>query len=92
MKSISRFLLISLLAAVLGVTLAASLWIHRDSTHQVEELFDAELAQMARVLQSLFEAQLKHTQLGQFKDALQYRPAAMPPESPEDTDNDAATP
>ncbi|MFT6915343.1 MAG: two-component system sensor histidine kinase QseC [Motiliproteus sp.] len=92
MKSISRFLLISLLAAVLGVTLVASLWIHRDSTHQVEELFDAELAQMSRVLQSLFEAQLKHTQLAQFQDALQYRPADIPLESSEDTDDDEATP
>lgn len=91
MKSISQFLLISLLATVLSVTLVASLWIQRDSTHEVEELFDAELAQMARVLQSLLEAQLKRTQLAQFKDALQYRPAELLPESGQNTENGEAT-
>ncbi len=73
MRSISRFLLVSLLATVLSVTLVASLWIQRDSTHEVEELFDAELAQMARVLQSLLKVQLKRTQLVPFKETLQYR-------------------
>jgi len=77
MKSISRFLLISLITTVLGVTLLASLWIQHDSTHEVEELFDAELAQMARVLQSLLEVQFKRTQLGQIKNALQYRPGGV---------------
>ncbi|MEH6472321.1 MAG: ATP-binding protein [Halopseudomonas sp.] len=78
MNSISRFLLISLLATVLGVTLVASLWSYRDTTHEVEELFDAELAQMARVLQSLLAVQLKRTQLSQIKDALEYRPFVAP--------------
>ncbi len=79
MRSISRFLLISLLSTVLGVTSVASLWSYWDSTHEVEELFDAELAQMARVLQSLLDVQLKRTQLSQLKDALQYRPFVAPP-------------
>ncbi|MEH6651409.1 MAG: ATP-binding protein [Motiliproteus sp.] len=89
MRSISRFLLISLLCTVLSVTLVASLWSYRDSTHEVEELFDAELAQMARVLQSLLAVQLKRTQLSQLKDALQYRPYIDPTiANPDNTDDD----
>ncbi|WP_207063360.1 ATP-binding protein [Motiliproteus sp. SC1-56] len=86
MKSISRFLLISLLATVLSVTLVAALWSYRDSTHEVEELFDAELAQMARVLQSLLGLQLKRTHLSQLRDALKYKPFVSP--GPEDGGNE----
>jgi two-component system, OmpR family, sensor histidine kinase QseC len=52
-KSISRFLSILLLASVTVLVVVVTVWSYLGATHEVEELFDAELAQMARVLQSL---------------------------------------
>ncbi|MCW8886668.1 MAG: ATP-binding protein [Motiliproteus sp.] len=74
MKSISRFLLIGLLVSVTSIATAVALWSYLDSSHEVEELFDAELAQMARVLQSLLEAQLNNVRVEPLIDSFQYRP------------------
>jgi len=75
--SISRFLLISLLLALFSLSSIASWFSYRDATHEVEELFDAELAQMARVLQSLLQDQLKRGRMTQLAEALKYNPIEL---------------
>ncbi|RRJ84028.1 ATP-binding protein [Aestuariirhabdus litorea] len=74
MRSIRRFLLVSLLGAVVLITGLAAFRSYEDASHEVDELFDAELAQMARVLQSLLTVQLKRTQLDSLRDSLSYKP------------------
>ena len=74
MKSISRFLLIGLLLSVTSVLSIVVSWIYLDASHEVEELFDAELAQMARVLQSLLEAQLNNARVEPLVNSLEYHP------------------
>lgn len=74
MRSISRFLLVSLLLALFTLTSAAAYFSYRDATHEVEELFDAELAQMARVLQSMLQDQLKRSRMSHMAEALTYEP------------------
>nr|WP_246481031.1 ATP-binding protein [Motiliproteus sediminis] len=56
------------------MTSAAAYFSYRDATHEVEELFDAELAQMARVLQSLLQDQLKRSRMSHLAEALEYEP------------------
>ncbi len=73
MKSIRRFLVVSLLLSVVTIAGIAVLRSFQDATHQVDELFDAELAQMARVLQSLLAIQLKRTHLDTLRDSLSYK-------------------
>lgn len=58
-RSIRTFLLFSLLGAISAVTLFALLWGYIESTHEVEELFDAQLAQHARVLDSVMSPALQ---------------------------------
>lgn len=56
--SITRFLLYSIFAIILlGWVVSAALNFH-DSKEQIAEIFDAELAQMSRVLQALISADL----------------------------------
>ncbi len=74
MRSIKRYLLVTLLIAASSVAAVVTYWSYSQATHEVEELFDAELAQMARVLQSLLENQLKRTQITQLQQSLKYKP------------------
>ncbi|MCB1614862.1 MAG: sensor histidine kinase N-terminal domain-containing protein [Pseudomonadales bacterium] len=62
-QSIRSFLLFSLLASISFVTLIATLWGYIESKHEVEELFDAQLAQYARVLNGTLRAKLDHQRL-----------------------------
>ncbi|MBU6951134.1 ATP-binding protein [Hahella sp. HN01] len=77
MRSIKRFLLISLIAIICLGGLFTALANYHDSQEQVEELFDAELAQMARMLQSLLASQMKRTNLDHLQDALVYEDYAI---------------
>lgn len=52
-KSLKQFFLVSLLAVVTIINIAIGLINYIEIEEQVEELFDAEMAQMARTLQSL---------------------------------------
>ncbi len=70
--SIKQFLLLAIIGLVVisgTITLVAN---YEETQEQVEELFDAELAQMARVLQSILISQLKRTNLESLKQALVY--------------------
>jgi len=49
--SLTRTLTLLVTATVLLITLAAALWSYRQSNHELEELFDAELAQQTRIIQ-----------------------------------------
>lgn len=53
MTSIRRRLLVGLLGTLLLVWALTGIWVYRDAHHEVEEVFDAHLAQYARVLLSL---------------------------------------
>ncbi|WP_404362463.1 ATP-binding protein [Marinobacter sp.] len=51
--SLTRTLTILLTTAVLLIASAAALWSYLESNHELEELFDAELAQSTRIVQGL---------------------------------------
>lgn len=55
MRSMRRFLLITLLATIAGMALLESIWSHRQGTHEIDEVFDAQLAQYARILLGLVD-------------------------------------
>lgn len=55
MRSIQRFLLGWLLAALACISLVTFGWSYSSAEHEVEELYDAELAQYARIVEDLVE-------------------------------------
>ncbi len=57
-RSLRRFLLYTLLPAVVALAAAGAAWTYFNASHEVEELFDAELAQSARVLAGLTSPEL----------------------------------
>jgi two-component system sensor histidine kinase QseC len=59
-RNLRRFIVVTTLVVVCGGGLITAFANYRDAREQVEELFDAELAQMARVLQSIFSNPLYH--------------------------------
>ncbi len=66
MKSIRQRILLRVLGLLLIGSLILSAVSYGDATHEIEELFDAQLGQSARVLQGLLrlpEAQIDHQQL-----------------------------
>ncbi|OZG71032.1 two-component sensor histidine kinase [Hahella sp. CCB-MM4] len=71
-SSIKRFLLISISALIIISGLITLVTNYAETHEQVEELFDAELAQMSRLLQSILANQLKSTHLNALKQALVY--------------------
>lgn len=75
-RSIRHFILITVLLTVIGGGLFSAYANYEDSKEQVEELFDAELAQMARVLQSVFNNPL--TPIGKNSEALIYEDFNFP--------------
>ncbi|MGS0466146.1 hypothetical protein ACU8V3_02425 [Cobetia marina] len=54
MKSIRSFLRRSLIGGVIIVLGAAATWSYFDAREQIDELFDAQLAQNARMLGRLY--------------------------------------
>ncbi len=85
-RSISRFLIITVLLLITTAICSVGYWSYIEARHEVEELFDAELAQHARTLQSLFRNQLSHTQLTQ---SLHYQPPQF--SNTEDEEEEAST-
>lgn len=67
-RSIRQFLLISLFSLVTLSGVFNTFLIYHESKEQVEELFDAELAQLSRVLQSLLTGLPKQGEQLQFFD------------------------
>ncbi len=55
MKSMRQFLLIALLATIALLALLESIWSHRQGMHEIDEVFDAQLAQYARTLLGLVD-------------------------------------
>ena len=51
--SIRRRLLAMLVSAILAVWLVALLLVHQVAQHEVKEVFDADLARSARILQTI---------------------------------------
>ena len=55
MRSMRRFLLITLLATIALMAMLESIWSHRQGIHEIDEVFDAQLAQYARILLGLID-------------------------------------
>lgn len=53
MRSIRLQLLVGLLVAIMGLALLEAAWSYRDTYHETEEIFDAHLAQYARIVHNL---------------------------------------
>ncbi len=66
--SIRRRLLITLLGVVTLAWLATSLLVYLDARHETSELFDAQLAQSARVLLAISEHELQEQQAYRARD------------------------
>jgi two-component system sensor histidine kinase QseC len=60
-KSISHFLLTSVIAAIIVVVSTVAYWTYQETAHEVEEIYDAELAQATRMLQTLLRNQFAFT-------------------------------
>lgn len=88
MISIRRNLRRSLLLSVTAVTAVAALWSYHDTRDQIDELFDAELAQTARTMVALYFEYGGNLRTGPDADAdLELSPARIP-----DNWTDAPTP
>lgn len=70
MKSIRKRILVRVLGLLLAGTLIMGLASYHDSTHEVEELFDAQLGQSARVLIGLLSASQGRVPTEQLAQAL----------------------
>jgi two-component system sensor histidine kinase QseC len=57
--SIKQFLLISIIALITLVWAVSSSIIYHESQEQIEEVFDAELAQLSRMLQAVITTNIK---------------------------------
>ncbi|MEJ2680143.1 MAG: two-component sensor histidine kinase, partial [Gammaproteobacteria bacterium] len=55
-KAISQFLQLIILSITTLWLAVVATWIYYETTHEVKELFDAEMAQMARTIQNLVTA------------------------------------
>lgn len=53
MRSIRLQLLAGLMVAIMGLALLEAAWSYRDTYHETEEIFDAHLAQYARIIHNL---------------------------------------
>lgn len=58
MRSIRLQLLVGLLVAIMGLALLEAAWSYRDTYHETEEIFDAHLAQYARIIHNLLANQI----------------------------------
>tara|TARA_R110001592_G_scaffold19231_16_gene79149 strand:+ start:3001 stop:3285 length:285 start_codon:yes stop_codon:yes gene_type:complete len=76
MNSIRQRIVLRVLGLLLCGSLILSAVSYGDAAHEVEELFDAQLGQSARVLQGLLrlpQAQIDHAQLAQTTSFAQHR-------------------
>ncbi|TBW47903.1 two-component sensor histidine kinase [Marinobacter halodurans] len=89
--SLTRKLSITVALLTMLLALTAAAWSYIGSNHELEEVFDAELAQSARIVQGLVH-HLSHDQpLGQLKDALEDS-LRLPPGLGDHDDSDEALP
>lgn len=89
--SLTRKLSLTVALLTLFLALVAAVWSYLGSNHELEEVFDAELAQSARIVQGLVH-HLSHDQpLGQLKDALEDS-LQLPPGVDDPDDDDEALP
>jgi two-component system sensor histidine kinase QseC len=70
-SSIKRFLLVAVISLITVAWLLTAIFNFRASREQVEELFDAELAQMSRILQSVMSNHIR-TSSAVFSPSLNY--------------------
>ncbi|MDX9740026.1 MAG: ATP-binding protein [Gammaproteobacteria bacterium] len=70
MRSIRNTLLIAVTATIVLTTLLVGILSYAETTHEVEELFDAELAQMTRVLQGLLRHRTDRGSLAELQQTL----------------------
>jgi two-component system sensor histidine kinase QseC len=63
-SSIKRFLLIAIFSVITTAWVISSMFNYYSSQEEVEELFDAELAQMSRILQSMMITHIRTNSLG----------------------------
>jgi len=84
MGSIRRFLMVAVSVVLTAAFLLAMTASYFEARHEVDELFDAELAQTARLLKSSFK------RVGQNHAALEQQPdtVATPPVAPPEVDSD----
>lgn len=70
MRSIRNTLLLAVTATIVLTTSIVGIWSYQETTHEVEELFDAELAQMTRVLQGLLRNRIDRESLAELQQTL----------------------
>lgn len=70
MRSIRNTLLVAVTATIVLATSIVGIWSYQETTHEVEELFDAELAQMTRVLQGLLRNRTDRESLAELQQTL----------------------
>lgn len=68
--SLTRTLVLTVTGIVLVIALSAAIWGYAESNHELEELFDAELAQNTRVVQGLVRHLAQTRSLAALKEAL----------------------
>lgn len=69
-RSLRRFLTFAIIAVVALVSLITAAWNYGDTTHEIEELFDAQLAQSARVLDGLIDETVLATRAREIEEDL----------------------
>ncbi|MFE8070240.1 ATP-binding protein [Marinobacteraceae bacterium S3BR75-40.1] len=69
--SIRRTITILVLSSVLLVAVVAAAWSYWESSHELEEVFDAELAEMTRVMQGLVRDLVQADALDRLRETLQ---------------------
>jgi two-component system sensor histidine kinase QseC len=70
MRSVHRFLLIALLMTVCAATATTAYFSYRDGRHEVEELFDAQLARSSRLLRGLIGHHIEDNDLNTLASSL----------------------
>lgn len=85
-KSIQKRLTVLLLTIIIIVGVTTLSISYYDTTHEVNELFDAQLAQSARVLHAQITSELKDNEITDLQGFLDYRPKLTIPFREVDTD------
>ena len=70
MKSIRKRIIVRVMGLLVLGSLVLGMFSYRDAAHEVEELFDAQLAQSARVLAGLLSEPMAQVDHGELARAL----------------------
>ena len=93
--SLTRTLTLLITTTVLFIALVAAGWSYLESDHELEELFDAELAQSTRIVQGLVQHLADTQSLDQLSSILEETlrlPDNGVPDAELDSDNDEILP